>query len=48
MYNNAPNKKSSGGTHDVCNMQIDSSHFNQLKKFDITRVRLLKDTCICI
>ncbi|MGX9400675.1 lytic transglycosylase domain-containing protein, partial [Pantoea dispersa] len=35
-------------THDVCNMQINSSHFNQLKRFDITRERLLKDPCICI
>ena len=48
MRNNALNTKSSGGTHDVCNMQINSSHFNQLKKFDITRERLLKDPCICI
>lgn len=48
MRNNALNNKSSGGTHDVCNMQINSSHFNQLKKFDITRERLLKDPCICI
>lgn len=48
MRNNALNTKSSGGTHDVCNMQINSSHFNQLKRFDITRERLLKDPCICI
>ncbi|MDF7662709.1 lytic transglycosylase domain-containing protein [Erwiniaceae bacterium L1_54_6] len=48
MRNNALNTRSSGGTHDVCNMQINSSHFSQLKKFNITRERLLKDPCICI
>lgn len=32
MRNNALNTKSSGGTYDTCNMQINSSHFNQLKK----------------
>lgn len=48
MRNNALNTKSSGGTNDVCNMQINSSYFIHLKRFDITRERLLKDPCICL
>jgi len=48
MRNNALNIKSSSGTHDVCNIQVNSSHFNQLKSLDITCERLLKEPCICI
>jgi soluble lytic murein transglycosylase-like protein len=48
MRNNAINSKSSRKSTDVCNMQINSSNFNALKKFNITRERLLADPCICI
>ncbi|WP_261658241.1 lytic transglycosylase domain-containing protein, partial [Erwinia mallotivora] len=48
MQNNAINNKSRGNTTDVCNMQINSSHYKTLRKFDISRERLLKDPCICI
>lgn len=29
-------------------MQINASHFSQLKNFDIMWTWLIKDTCICI
>ncbi|WP_458039095.1 lytic transglycosylase domain-containing protein [Pantoea ananatis] len=48
MRNNAINNKSARKSTDVCNMQINSSNFNALKKFNITRERLLADPCICI
>lgn len=48
MRNNAINSKSARKSTDVCNMQINSSNFNALKKFNITRERLLADPCICI
>ncbi|MGA4367846.1 lytic transglycosylase domain-containing protein [Pantoea ananatis] len=48
MRNNAINSKSARNSTDVCNMQINSSNFNALKKFNITRERLLADPCICI
>ena len=37
MRNNAINNKSARKSTDVCNMQINSSNFNALKKFNITR-----------
>lgn len=48
MRNAAVNDANRDKTSDVCNMQINSSHYRKLKKFDITRERLLKDPCICI
>lgn len=35
-------------TEDVCGMQVNSSHYSVLMKFNITRERLLKEPCTCI
>ncbi|MGG6196549.1 lytic transglycosylase domain-containing protein [Pantoea allii] len=48
MRNNAINDRSAHKSTDVCNMQINSTNFPKLKKFNITRERLLADPCICI
>jgi hypothetical protein len=42
MRNNALNIKSSSGTHDFCNIQINSPHFNKLENFNNTCGKLLK------
>lgn len=34
-------------SEDVCGMQVNSSHYKELKRFNITRERLLNDPCIC-
>lgn len=34
-------------SEDVCGMQVNSSHYKELKKFNIDREMLLKDPCIC-
>ncbi len=44
----AVNKANSNGSEDVCGMQINSSHYGKLEKFNITRERLLKEPCICV
>lgn len=43
----AVNNSYSATQEDVCGMQINSSHYKELKKFNITRQRLLDDPCIC-
>lgn len=48
MRNSAINDRNTNKTDDVCNMQINSSHYKRLKDFNITRERLLADPCICI
>lgn len=44
----AINGSNGNGTEDVCGMQVNSSHYGKLKKFNITRERLLSDPCICV
>ncbi|MFD3241891.1 lytic transglycosylase domain-containing protein [Rahnella perminowiae] len=44
----AINNHSAHKTEDVCGMQINSSHYPALRKFEITRERLLKEPCTCI
>jgi len=44
----AINGSNSNGTEDVCGMQVNSSHYGKLKKFNISRERLLNDPCICV
>lgn len=44
----ATNKKSAGGTQDFCAMQVNSSHFKKLEKFNITRNDIMNDPCICV
>lgn len=44
----AINGSNSDKTEDVCGMQVNSSHYASLMKFNITRERLLKEPCICI
>ncbi|PKE27626.1 lytic transglycosylase [Rahnella sp. AA] len=44
----AINNHSAHHSEDVCGMQINSSHYPALRKFDITRERLLKEPCTCI
>lgn len=44
----AVNKSNSDGSEDVCGMQINSSHYGKLEKFNITRERLLKEPCTCV
>ncbi|EDM7409253.1 lytic transglycosylase [Salmonella enterica subsp. enterica serovar Sandiego] len=44
----AVNGSNRDGSEDVCGMQVNSYHYNKLKKFNITRERLLKDPCICV
>lgn len=44
----AINGSNRNGTEDVCGMQVNSSHYGKLKKFNITRERLLNDPCICV
>ncbi|MEA9392681.1 lytic transglycosylase domain-containing protein [Acerihabitans sp. TG2] len=45
---NAINGSNRNLTEDVCGMQVNSSHYPALRKFDITRERLLKEPCTCI
>lgn len=42
------NSANRDGTEDVCAMQVNSSHYGKLKKFNITRERLLNEPCICV
>ena len=42
------NSANRNGTEDVCAMQVNSSHYGKLKKFNITRERLLNEPCICV
>ncbi|MHC0466878.1 lytic transglycosylase domain-containing protein [Kosakonia cowanii] len=44
----AVNKANNDGSEDVCGMQINSSHYGKLKKFNITRADLLNDPCVCV
>lgn len=44
----AINDRNRDKTEDVCGMQINSSHYDKLKEFNITREILLKDPCICV
>ncbi len=44
----AINSSSAGGTEDVCAMQLNSSNFKKLEKFNITRADLLNNPCICV
>ena len=44
----AVNGSNNDGSEDVCGMQVNSYHYSKLKKFNITRDRLLKDPCICV
>jgi hypothetical protein len=44
----AINKANRNGTEDVCAMQVNSSHYGKLEKFNITRERLLNEPCICV
>ncbi|QUT18149.1 lytic transglycosylase domain-containing protein [Rahnella inusitata] len=44
----AINDRNRNKTEDVCGMQVNSSHYAALRKFDITRERLLKEPCTCI
>lgn len=43
----AINGANSDKSEDVCGMQVNSSHYKELKKFNIDRKRLLNDPCIC-
>jgi len=43
----AVNNSYSATQEDVCGMQVNSSHYEELKKFNITRERLLNEPCIC-
>ncbi len=40
--------KNENGTEDVCLMQINSSNFDGLARYGITRERLLDDPCTCV
>jgi len=42
------NKANRNKTEDVCGMQVNSSHYGELKGFNISRERLLNDPCICV
>lgn len=44
----AVNKANNDGSEDVCGMQVNSSHYKTLRKFNITRSDLLNDPCICV
>lgn len=44
----AVNKANNDGSEDVCGMQVNSSHYKSLRKFNITRSDLLNDPCICV
>lgn len=44
----AVNKANKNGSEDVCGMQINSSHYPELKKFNISRATLLHDPCLCV
>lgn len=44
----AVNEENSNKTEDVCGMQVNSSHYKELKRFKINRVRMLDDPCICV
>lgn len=45
---NAVNSSNRNKTEDVCAMQINSSHYAELKEFKIDRARLLNDPCVCV
>lgn len=40
--------KNENGTEDVCLMQINSSNFDGLARYGITREKLLDDPCTCV
>lgn len=42
------NGSNNDGSEDVCGMQVNSYHYRKLKRFNITRERLLSDPCICV
>ena len=44
----AVNGANANGTEDVCGMQVNSSHYPVLQKFNIDRNTLLSDPCICV
>lgn len=44
----AVNKDNRNKTEDVCGMQVNSSHYSKLNRFNIYRKRLLSDPCICV
>lgn len=44
----AINGSNKDGTEDVCGMQINSSHYKKLSKFNISRNDLLSNPCICV
>ena len=44
----AVNKDNRNKTEDVCGMQVNSSHYSKLNRFNIDRERLLSDPCICV
>lgn len=44
----AVNNANRNKTEDVCGMQVNSSHYGELKGFNINRERLLNDPCICV
>lgn len=48
LNNKAINNANSNGSEDVCGMQINSSNYEKLKSFNISRKRLLDDPCICV
>ena len=48
MRMDAINDRNRNKTEDVCGMQVNSSHYPTLQKFNITRERLLKEPCTCI
>lgn len=44
----AVNKANNDGSEDVCGMQVNSSHYRKLSKFNISRSDLINDPCICV
>jgi len=48
LYNAVVNSANRNHTEDVCMMGINSSHYGELKRFGITRQRLLNEPCVCI
>jgi len=48
LYNHAVNHTNSDRTEDVCMMGINSSHFEQLESFGISRKRMMQDPMICV
>lgn len=44
----AVNSSNRDGSEDVCGMQINSSHYPELKRFNISRATLLHNPCLCV